>query len=556
MLFGAGMALELIVHTLSKHPKTRRGVAALALAFNMVTTGILLAYSFSIFTIFITALSLYRGFNMMRVIQGRMHARYLRNATRTTSFSLLGMHLPLFLAWAAWQHWAVGSQAVWAVVGILQLTAAVLLLLSTWRSLQKTTWPGDDSAGYALSDLPTLTVAIPARNETDDLQECLHSLIASDYPKLEIIVLDDCSQLRRTPEIIREFAQEGVRFIPGDLPLDTWLPKNQAYDRLAKAASGQYILFCGVDMRFEPHSLRQMLTTMLRRNKQMLCVLPQRHAGASGHFSLFQAMRYWWELALPRRLFNRPPVISSCWVITSRALKEAGGFAAVSRSIMPEAHFAKQLLRTDSYSFLRSNPQSGVVSVKHISDQQSTALRMRYPQLHKRPEQVAMVSGLECGFLLLPFGMAIVGFWLPIGRTAHVAALAASVLLVLIYGLVVTKTRVTNWWFGVLGQPLAALADIILLQYSMAKYEFSTVEWRGRNVCIPVMHVVPYLPVQPAGQTNAASSPGVRPPSQTHLQVAFQRQFEAEHELVEEHRYNGHRHRHHRYRRRRHHRHH
>ena len=51
--------------------------------------------------------------------------------------------------------------------------------------------------------------------------------IASDYPKLEIIVLDDCSQ-DRTAEIIRNFAHDGVRFIQSEDNKDNWLDKNKA----------------------------------------------------------------------------------------------------------------------------------------------------------------------------------------------------------------------------------------------------------------------------------------------------------------------------------------
>jgi hypothetical protein len=42
--------------------------------------------------------------------------------------------------------------------------------------------------------------------------------------------------------------------------------------------------------------------------------------------------------------------------------------------------------------------------------------------------------------------------------------------------------------------PCAVLADIGLLHYSMWKYEFSEVLWKGRNVCVPVMHVYAHLP--------------------------------------------------------------
>jgi hypothetical protein len=232
---------------------------------------------------------------------------------------------------------------------------------------------------------------------------------------------------------------------------------------------------------------------MLDRKKQMLSILPRRKQEAYAQFSLVQAMRYWWELVPPRRTFSRPPVISSCWAISSQALKKAGGFAAVSRAIVPEAHFARVLVRTDEYSFLRSDGL-GVESNKTVSEQRATAIRMRYPQMHRRPEQVALATLWEATFLVMPFVLAVGGFWLPIGAVAHLTSAVASVLLIAAYEVAVLSTRVNSWWFGLVAQPFAALSDIALLQYSMWKYEFSEVDWKGRNVCVPAMHVVPNLP--------------------------------------------------------------
>jgi len=36
--------------------------------------------------------------------------------------------------------------------------------------------------------------------------------------------------------------------------------------------------------------------------------------------------------------------------------------------------------------------------------------------------------------------------------------------------------------------------DLALLHYSMWRYEFSTVEWKGRDVAVPAMHVISHLP--------------------------------------------------------------
>ena len=226
----------------------------------------------------------------------------------------------------------------------------------------------------------------------------------------------------------------------------------------------------------------------------MISVLPQCTRAKGNSFAVVQAMRYWWELVPPRRLFRRPPVMSSVWVIGKKELKRAGGFEAVTRSIVPEAYFAHQLIGQDAYSFLRSDEALGVTTVKSASEQRATAVRTRYPQLHRRPEQVFATVLLEGTFLLSPFMLAIGGFWWHIGPFTQVFAALAAVLLAGSYALMARATNVTGTWLSPLSFPVMIGYDIGLLHYSMWRYEFSDVEWKGRNVCIPAMHVVPHLP--------------------------------------------------------------
>jgi hypothetical protein len=493
VLLGVSAAMELAVHGSGKHTKIRTLLAVLTLLADAFTIGILLASSLGIFSIIVALLMLYRICNMIRVVERRMHEAYLKRATRTTTYTIMGLQVLALASWWAWDTWHTTGHTAWTVLAAVQATIALLFFIGTVRTMHRTAWPARHR-NFSDKELPTVTVAIPVRDEIDDLQQCLESIIASDYPKLEILALDDRSQTRRTPEIIRAFAHDGVRFLQGREPAETWLPKNQAYDQLADEASGQYILFCGADVRLAPHSIRDMVATMLERNKDMLCVLPQRDHNVYGRFSVIQAMRYWWELVPPRRLFHRPPVQSACWVITAKALKQAGGFASVSRAIVPEAHFARRLVAIDSYSFLRSNIALGVQSTKNIADQRQTAIRMRYPQLHRRPEQVAIVTFAEAFLLVMPYILSIGGFWWSIGQAAHILTSAACLFITLAYVIVTRSTRVHVWWFTFIGQPVAAMADIALLHYSLWKYEFSTVEWKGRNVTGPVMHVIPHLP--------------------------------------------------------------
>jgi len=473
----------------------RRVIAGLLVLGVAVTTGIVLGYNLRLWAVLFFVAGLYRIINLLRVIERRRQIEELKKVVWQTSWQLIGLQLVLLGVAALQDQYNFSPQSWLIILAAVQFLAATMLLLSTKRHLSTTRAP-ETVASYADRDLPTLTVCIPARNETDDLHDCLESLIKSDYPKLEILVLDDCSQERRTPEIIRTFAHDGVRFIAGKMPGDDWLAKNYAYEQLVEAASGDVLLFCGVDARFSSTSLRSLVATLLEKDKAMCSVIPRNAVLKSWHLGALtvQTARYAWEMALPRRLWQRPPVLSTCWLIKRQALKQAGGFEAVKRSISPERYLARQVARqNDDYTFLQAGGPLELHSIKSLSEQHATAVRTRYPQLHRRPELVYILSVAELTILLLPLATLLLGLiysnWL-LALISLVTYIILTTFYCLNSALTYRQFRLNSLFL----LPIAATYDIALLNYSMWRYEFDEVIWKERNVCVPVMQVVPHLP--------------------------------------------------------------
>jgi chlorobactene glucosyltransferase len=457
-----------------------------AIALTVATIGLALA-AWRVW-IWVIPVSGYRLLNILRLYKRRLPEQQLRTvAIRAYGWLLSGQVVLATAAWAV-SHFHIGPLAV-AILAVGQLLVAIVLLrtsVHTWRHAAVLA-----SAPRLMNkELPSVSVLVPARNETKQLELCLQALVASDYPKLEIVVLDDCSAVRKTPEIIRSFAHDGVRFIAGQVPdEDRWLAKNWAYEQLVRNASGELLLFCGVDAAFEPTSLRQLVETLVDRKKDMLSVMPLRARGVGPDHAILQIMRYYWEMCLPRRLFKRPPVLSTCWLIRANSLEHMGGLEAVSRSINPEAHFARQAVVTDAYSFIRSDERLGVYSNKPASEQYGTSVRVRYPQLHRRLELVALTAAFELIFLLGPI-VALCCAALLTHTMAYIAVWTVALLCLLVtYGIVATGTRLTSRWYGWAFMPIAFAIDLVMLHISFWKYEFSTVDWKGRNVCIPVMRI-------------------------------------------------------------------
>jgi glycosyltransferase involved in cell wall biosynthesis len=107
-------------------------------------------------------------------------------------------------------------------------------------------------------DAPTVSIIFSALNEAASIEPALRSLLALDYPRLELIAIDDRST-DDTGAILDRLALEDARLRVihvTELPAG-WLGKNHALQRGAEAASGDYLLFTDADVMFEPRALRR-----------------------------------------------------------------------------------------------------------------------------------------------------------------------------------------------------------------------------------------------------------------------------------------------------------
>jgi chlorobactene glucosyltransferase len=443
----------------------------------------------------ISFVMLYRLLNIYRFFEGNSHEVRLRSIARLSFIWLTGMQLILLLIHLVLYDsgFAVASLAVAYITAVLLLLTAVVLYLTTHRSLVRMRLPFRERA-YVTKSLPTVTIAIPARNETKDLERCLQTIVQSTYPKLEVLVLDDCSQNKRTPEIIRQFAHDGVRFIAGEAPGDEWLAKNYAYHRLANEANGELLLFCGVDTRFEPQTIKILVESMLDDKKDMISFMPTNALPANTFKALLvQPIRYAWEISLPRNWAIRPPVLSTCWLIRKQALRTQGGFEAVRRTILPERFFARELQSDNRYGFYLADDEVGLTCDKQYSEQHDTAIRMRYPQLYKRIETLSLVTLLSMLLAIAP-SILVVAAILQQQWVLLALSLSTLVLCSFWYKTVAAVTYQRNLPMSLVLATPALLYDVYLLHVSFWKYEFSEVIWKGRNICIPVMQVYPTLP--------------------------------------------------------------
>ena len=364
--------------------------------------------------------------------------------------------------------------AMGSALTALLVIVAVRLEVAIRRALP----PVDDP----IDTLPTVSVCIPARNETHALTECLERVLASDYSKIEIIVFDDNSS-DDTSILIRSFAHAGVRFVPGTALPEGWLGKNHALSILAREASGSKLLFLDVDTKLSPTSISRIVRSSVAGGAVMLSVLPLRR-NAWRLSVLMTPLRYLWELLLSSR--HTPATTSAMWMIDRKVLiDDCQNFTTVASDIRPEQRIAEQL-GGEKARFVIATKDDGIYQEKRWHSQIETARRLLYPMVG-----LSLVPGIAAAALMLALALPLVGVIVGLLAGASVTFMWASALLVgyiLLYARYLHRVWADSWWLGAVLWPLLALQEFCLMITSIVGYLTNSVTWKGRLVSAPVLH--------------------------------------------------------------------
>ena len=160
-----------------------------------------------------------------------------------------------------------------------------------WR-LRRTTRLGAYSPALP-AGAPLVSVIVPARNEARNIDACVRSILATTWPAIEVIVVDDHSS-DGTGEIARHVATKDPRvnvIDNPDLP-DGWIGKQWACHNGQLAAHGTFLLFTDADTRHGPALLARSMNAMRERRADLFTV-----PGS-------QIMETFWERLLQPHVFG------------------------------------------------------------------------------------------------------------------------------------------------------------------------------------------------------------------------------------------------------------
>ena len=159
-----------------------------------------------------------------------------------------------------------------ALANLVIVAAAMFILVRGNRSIRFLR----ELPGPLPSTPPRVSIIVAARNEETNVEAALESLLAQDYPDLELTVVDDRSS-DATPAILaRVQARDArLRVVRIDRLPAGWLGKNYALERGAAAASGDILVFADADVVMRADAVRRAVAHALAASLDHLAITPE-----------------------------------------------------------------------------------------------------------------------------------------------------------------------------------------------------------------------------------------------------------------------------------------
>lgn len=136
----------------------------------------------------------------------------------------------------------------------------------------------------------SVSVIIPARNESATIGNVLRSVLASTHRSFEVIVVDDRSD-DDTADQVRRLAESDprLRLVPGAALPPGWFGKPWACQQGAALATGEFLLFTDADTTHQPELLAHALGGLVAEEADLLTLTSHQ-----------QCRTFWERLVMPQ----------------------------------------------------------------------------------------------------------------------------------------------------------------------------------------------------------------------------------------------------------------
>lgn len=334
---------------------------------------------------------------------------------------------------------------------------------------------------------PFVSVLVPARNEANNIEVCVISLLAQDYPDFEVLVLNDNST-DDTSLILEQLARSDgrLRVIQGAPLPDDWLGKHWACHQLDQAASGDLILFTDADTQHSPDMLRASVSALIAEQADLVTAFPRQEMGTWGERLLVPFMCWGIFTFIPIGLVQkmRWPLLSisigQFMLFRRTAYDKLGGFAVVKREVVDDVCMGRILMTNGGEWRLLDG-------TRHVSCRMYRGFREAVGGFSKTIFPVFdyrilpyVFSWLMAGLAFLAPVVALILYWMHIFLPSPPVEYVELSMILAFMTWIIASWRFRFPVYLVLLYPLSLALFIVVAAHSFIKTATGTSVWKNR----------------------------------------------------------------------------
>jgi hopene-associated glycosyltransferase HpnB len=330
------------------------------------------------------------------------------------------------------------------------------------------------------ADWPTVAVIIPARDEAAILPQSLGSILAQEYPKLSVVLVDDNSRdgTAAAARLVAERANREAVILQGQ-PLPTaWTGKLWAIHQgisyvEATKSPLDYLLLTDADIHYAPGSLKRLVARARTNGLVLTSLMAKLHCESFAERALIPAFVFFFQMLYPFAWVNdrsarTAAAAGGCMLVDRLALEKAGGIAGIRSALIDDCALARVMKAEGRIWLGLSDQVRSLRKYPEISDIGRMVARSAYAQLRYSPLLLgATMAGMAVTYFAPPF-LAFIGRY-----PANAVALSAWALMMFAFLPILRFYRLSPLW--------AVALPLIAATYSAFTLNSTYQHWRGRG---------------------------------------------------------------------------
>lgn len=418
----------------------------------------------------------------------------------------------------------MGLWMVWLLAALVLGLIWLVRFLLAGPALRRRIILDHGSHPEAGPECPRVSVIVAARNEVENIETCVVSLLQQDYPRLEIIAVDDRST-DGTLAILRRLEErhgEKLRVVCVESLHDGWFGKNNAMREGVAIATGDWFCFTDADCQF---TSRRAITIAVREAQanrtdflSLTPVLETETAWERVIQPVCGIVLIWWFL--PERVNNpekRTAYANGAFMLVRRACYAGiGGHEAVRTEVNEDIRMARRAKRQGFALRVVENEDLYRTRMYRTLREAWRGWSRIFYGCFQTPRRLVRVASLHLAYAIVPWlslGIASVGrvAWASHdARPLWNAALAAWAVVVLFLQATMWRiypvTRHSPAW-SLAYFPGACVCWAMMLSSILKSLGAGSTTWRGRTY--RANRVIPDAPSSARDPAEVPATPPV-----------------------------------------------